>query len=136
MLVLGLVGWDRRRRFLEQHPEIVLRRRALRALRRQRRDLRRAAENHNEREFAAGAVAAMRIACAPHYPAEVRALVGKDIIEQLPRDANASRATEIVRTFFDSTDASAFAARVTATTGLLQLRQDLEKVLDSLEARL
>src|SRR5207248_4290454 len=32
---LGLWGWDRRRRYLEQHPDVVLRRRARRALRRE-----------------------------------------------------------------------------------------------------
>src|ERR1043166_6201540 len=40
---MGLWGWDRRRRFLEQHPDVILRRRARRALHREWRALRRAA---------------------------------------------------------------------------------------------
>src|SRR5262249_21238291 len=36
---LGLWGWDRRRRYCEQHPDLVLRHRARRALRRERRKL-------------------------------------------------------------------------------------------------
>ena len=46
-VVGGLWGWDRRRRFLELHPDVVLKRRARRGLRRQLRLTRRAA-------FAAG----------------------------------------------------------------------------------
>ena len=79
----GLWGWDRRRRFLEQHPQVVLRRRARRALRRQWRALGRAARAGDARRFADAAVAAMQAACAPHYPAEPRALVGADVLRVL-----------------------------------------------------
>jgi hypothetical protein len=80
---VGLWGWDRRRRFLEQHPEVLLRRRARRALRRQWRALRRAARAGDAPGFAEAAVAAMQAACAPHYPAEPRALVGADVLPLL-----------------------------------------------------
>jgi len=80
---LGLWGWDRRRRFLEQHQDIVLRRRARRALRREKRALRRAARTGDAQGFAAAAVSAMRVACAPHYPAEPRALVCGDVLQVL-----------------------------------------------------
>jgi hypothetical protein len=79
----GLWAWDRRRRFLEQHPEVVLRRRARRALRRQWRALGRAARAGDARRFADAAVAAMQAASAPHYPAEPRALVGADVLRLL-----------------------------------------------------
>jgi hypothetical protein len=82
---VGLWGWDRRRRFLEQHPEVLLRRRARRALRRQWRALRRAARAGDAPRFAEAAVAAMQAACAPHYPAEPRALVGADVLPLLSR---------------------------------------------------
>ncbi|HXP60809.1 MAG TPA: BatD family protein [Dongiaceae bacterium] len=79
----GLWAWDRRRRFLEQHPEVVLRRGARRALRRQRRALQRAARAGDARRFGEAAVAAMQAACAPHYPADPRALVGTDVLPLL-----------------------------------------------------
>ena len=82
-VLFGLWAWDRRRRFLEQHPEVVLRRRARRALRRQRRALQRAARAGDTRGFGEAAVAAMQAACAPHYPADPRALVGADVLPLL-----------------------------------------------------
>src|SRR5207248_4968482 len=96
----GLWRWDRRRRFLEQHPEILLRRRARRALRRERRALRRAVRDRDSKGFAAAAVSAMRIACAPHYPAEARALVGSDVLECLSAADGSDRNREVVRRFF------------------------------------
>src|SRR5262249_14785723 len=81
---MGLWYWDRRRRYLEQHPEVVRRRRARRALIRERRSLRQAARAGDAPQFAAAAVNAMRAACAPHYPADPRAVVGRDVLEVLP----------------------------------------------------
>jgi hypothetical protein len=86
---VALWGWDRRRRFLEQHPQILLRRRARRALRRQRRLLRQAARAGDAPRFADAAVAAIRTACAPHYLAEPQALVAADVLPLLrPNGAN------------------------------------------------
>ena len=79
----GLWGWDRRRRYYEKHPDILLRRKARRALRRQWRSARRAAQAKDAPGFAAAAVSAMQVACAPHYPAEPRALVGSDVLALL-----------------------------------------------------
>ena len=87
----GLWSWDRRRRYLEQHPDILLRRRARRALHRQRRILQRAARAADAPRFAAAAVSAMRVACAPHYPAEPRALVGADVLPLLPEPDRSGR---------------------------------------------
>jgi hypothetical protein len=83
LIFLGLWNWDRRRRYLEHHPDILLRRRARRALRRERRAMRQAARAGDAERFASAAVAAMRVACAPHYPAEPRALVGSDVLDVL-----------------------------------------------------
>jgi hypothetical protein len=149
----GLWSWDRRRRYLEQHPDVVLRRRARRALRRERRALRRAARERDASRFAGAAVNAMRVACAPHYPAEPRALVGSDVLQLLGSNgetsptngdtsrsphpgSTASRAAEVVRRFFNVSDASRFATAPTDTAGLLALQPELEDVLNQLEARL
>jgi hypothetical protein len=128
----GLWSWDRRRRYFEQHPEILLRRRARRALYRERRALRRAARNRDTSRFANAAVNAMRVACAPHYPAEPRALVGSDVLHVLGSNAEA----QLVRHFFNLTDAANFSAAAIDTSALLARQSELEKVLDQLESKL
>ena len=134
--LLALWSWDRRRRFLEQHPDVVLRRRALRALRRHRRRLQQAARAKNDSAFAATAVTAMQAAAAPFYPAEPRALVGGDIIRILPDGERSGPAGQTVRRFFSGVDAARFAPGTTGSTELLQRKGDIEMVLDQLEARL
>jgi hypothetical protein len=129
---LGLWTWDRRRRYYEQHPDVLLRRRARRALHREWRALRRAARDKDAARFAGAAVSAMRVACAPHYPAEPRALVGRDILQVLGTNG----VSDTVRRFFAVSDAAHFAASTTDTSGLLALQPDLEKVLEQLESRL
>jgi hypothetical protein len=130
--LLGLWIWDRRRRYFEQHPDVLLRRRARRALHREWRALRRAARDKDAPRFAGAAVSAMRVACAPHYPAEPRALVGSDIVQVLGSNGQ----SEVVRRFFTVSDAAHFASTRTDTSGLLALEPELEKVLQQLESRL
>ncbi len=135
----ALWAWDRRRRFLEQHPEVILRRRARRALRREWRALRRAARAGDAPRFANAAVAALRVACAPHFPAEPRALVGADVLPLLPPDGalpGEHRPIEVVRRFFALTDAARFGPAVVDTRQLMALRPELEQVLQRLEERL
>jgi hypothetical protein len=132
----GLLSWDRRRRYLEQHPDIVLRRRARRALRRQWRILRRAARTADAPRFAAAAVSALRVACAPHYPAEPRALVGADVLPLVPEPDRSGRAGEVVRRFFEVTDATRFSTTSPDPADLFPLQPDLERVLQQLEDRL
>ncbi|HQL76766.1 MAG TPA: hypothetical protein PLU91_01075 [Verrucomicrobiota bacterium] len=133
---LGIWAWDRRRRYLEAHPDVVLRRRARRALRRERRILQRAAQAADAPRFAAAAVSAMRVACAPHYPAEPRALVGGDVLPLLPAAERSGRAGEVVRRFFAVTDSALFGPTAANAAELLPLQPELEQVLEQLEARL
>jgi hypothetical protein len=132
----GLWAWDRRRRYLEQHPEILLRRWARRALRRERRALQRAVRAGDSLRYANVAVSAMRVACAPHYPAEPRALVCRDVLDLLGETERAGRVGEVIRRFFAVADASLFSATVTDANGLLPLQAELERVLEQLEAKL
>jgi hypothetical protein len=132
----GLWSWDRRRRYLGQHPDVLLRRRARRALRHQRRILRRAARAADAPRFAAAAVRAMRVACAPHYPAEPRALVGIDVLPLIPEPDRSGRPGEAVRRFFAVTDATQFSTTTTNPADLLPLQPDLERVLQQLEDKL
>lgn len=137
--VLGfaaLWAWDRRRRYLEQHPDVVRRREARRALRRERRELERAFRAGDRLRYAKVAVRAMRVACAPHYPAEPRALVCRDVLESLPEAERAGRTGEVVRRFFGLVDESIFSATGAHGDGLLALRPELDQLLAKLEARL
>ena len=132
----GLWSWDRRRRHLEAHPDIILRRRARRDLNRQRRILERAVRAEDAPRFATAAVNAMRVACAPHYPAEPRALVGGDVLPLLPETERSGRGGEAVRRFFAVTDAARFGTAAPAITDLFALKPDLERVLQELEQKL
>jgi len=128
-------GGQRRRRFLAAHPDVVRRRRARRAVRRARRFLRRAAAAGDARAFTQGAVQALTAACAPHFPAEPRALVGRDVLAALGPAAPAGQA-DTVRRFFAAADAGAFSAAPWDPAGVLAMRAELERVLTTLEERL
>jgi hypothetical protein len=133
---LGLLIWDQRRRHLEQHPEIVRRRAARRALRRQRRLLKRAAAAGDAPGFARHSVTAMQVACAPHYPAEPRALVCGDVLSLIgPAEGN-GKSAEVVRCFFAAVNDSRFAASPRDHVEVFALKSELDDVLKRLEARL
>ena len=135
-LFAGLWGWDRRRRYFEQHPDLLLRKRARRDLRRQWRAVRQAAHAKDAPRFATAAVSAMRVACAPHYPAEPRALVGSDVLALIRETGGNGRAGDVVRRFFTVTDAARFATAGGDAAELLVLEPELERVLQQLEERL
>jgi hypothetical protein len=132
---LALWQWDRRRRFLEAHPEIVRRRQARRALRREKRRMQEAAAAGDAAAFARHAANAMKIACAPHFPAHPRALVCADVLTQLEATGQNGRAHATVRRCFTVADAQ-YAAAPPADLSLLAFRPDLEAVLLQLEEKL
>ena len=108
--LLALWQWDRRRRFLEAHPEIVRRRRARRELRREKRRLQKAATGGDPAAFAQHAANAMRIACAPRLAAHPQALVGADVLAQLGASDRDPQAIETARAIFAAADAQFAAA--------------------------
>ena len=132
---LALWQWDRRRRFLEAHPEIVRRRQALRALRRERRKLRDAIASGNAAAFVRHAASAMAIAVAPHYPANPRALVGGDVLAQLDEGGRNGDAGDTVKRIFAAADAQ-FSTATRPEENLLALHPAVETVLQKLEAKL
>ena len=129
----GLWIWHRRRRFLEQHPDVVRCRQARRALRKERRNLQQAFKTNDPARYADTAIRALRVACAPHFPAEPRALVGRDVLELVGERAVTS---EVVRRFFAVADAAQFSAATADARELMALHFELEQVLGELEARL
>jgi hypothetical protein len=132
----GLWQWDRRRRFLEAHPEVILRRKARRALRKQKRRLHRAARSGDARTFAATAVDAMRTAIAPHFPADPRALVGRDVLQVFEGGDGNDSLKGVVQRFFTLSDETEFSTAPADLAPLLNLRPQLDQVLERLEARL
>jgi hypothetical protein len=136
LLFVGLWIWDRRRRYLERHPDIILRRRARRALRREWRALREAAHSGDAQRFANCAVSALCVACAPHHSAEPRALVCGDVLALLDQPDCAGRAGAVVGRIFSVTDAARFDTEPTDARELLALQLGLERVLRQLEAKL
>ncbi len=132
----GLWAGDRWRRYLESHPEVVRRRRARRGLRRQLRAARRAAATQDAPGFVAGAVNALREACAPHAAANPEALVCADVLQELPAPERQNRTGEVVRRLFAAADAIRFGGPVKDGADLLALQPELEQVLTQLRARL
>jgi hypothetical protein len=132
----GVWFLDRRRRYLQQHPEIVRRRRARRELRRAKRFLKQAAAHGDAPGFTRVAVNALQIACAPHFPAEPRALVCGDVLEILGATERRKGAGETVQRFFSAVDASSFAKTPQSDVEVLALQSGLEEILAKLEERL
>ncbi len=105
------------------------------SLRRKKRELQKAAADGDTENFIQLAAAAMRIAVAPHYPADPRALVGIDVLAQLDTGSQNGRPAEIVKEIFAAADRR-FAAQSKAPAEWLALNPDVESVLVQLEARL
>lgn len=132
---LALWQWDCRRRFLAAHPEIVRRRSARRALRRERRALERAITANDADAFVRHASNAMKISCAPQFPAHPQALVCADVLTQLDNTGSNGGAGETVRRIFAAADAR-FAVAAQAQSDCLALKSEVDAVLQRLEERL
>jgi hypothetical protein len=136
--VLGLfIVWlvSRRRYYLEQHPDLVRRRQARRSLRQEWKKLQQAARSGDSSGFATSAVQALRVASAPHFPAEPRALVCGDILQVLP-ETDRNENSQMVRRLFTATDTLNFAVTSGEVPGLLEWQPQLERLLAQLEAQL
>jgi hypothetical protein len=132
---LALMIWDRRRRFLAAHPEIVRRARARRALRRIKRQMEEAAAAGDAAAYVQQAARAMSIAVAPHFPADPQALVGADVLAQLDPAARSGQAGETVRIVFAAADAQ-YAGSPQPHPELAAIRAGVEAVLQKLEEQL
>jgi hypothetical protein len=134
--ILGLWQWDRRRRFLEAHPDIVRRRKARRALQREKRRLREAAKCGDAAAFIRHAANAMRIACAPHHAAHPQALVCAEILERLSDVEKNGPAGETVRKTFAASDARFASLTPAQPPDWIALQSGVNAVLLRLEEQL
>jgi hypothetical protein len=135
-LLGGLWAWDRRRIFLEKHPDVRLKRQARRGLKRELRLARRAAAAQDAPGFVNRAANALREACAPHAAANPEALVCADVLQELQPPDQSGRYAEVVRRVFAAADAIRFGGPVRNGADLLALEPELERVLEQLKARL
>jgi len=132
----GLWFRDSRRRYHEQHPEVLLKRRARRGLRRQIRLARHAAAAGDAAGFAARASNALREACAPHSAANPDALVCADVLRELPEPQPDTRNREIVSRVFAAADSLRFGGPDRNGQELLALQPELEGLLAQMKERL
>ena len=136
--VLGFIAlwqWDRRRRFLEAHPEIVRRRSARSALRSKMRELEKAVTAGDATAFVRHAAGAMKIAVAPHFPAHPQALVGADVLAQLDAAEQNGPTGETVRQIFAAADAQ-YAMKPQTPADWRALKSGVENMLQNLEGKL
>ena len=133
--LIALWQWDRRRRFLEAHPEIVRRQKAKRDLQREKIKLEKAVAVGNAAAFVQHAADAMRIVVAPNYPANPQALVCADVLAPLTDAERNGDAGETVRKIFTAADAR-FSLAPQAQADLLKLKPEVEAVLLKLEEKL
>jgi hypothetical protein len=136
VVLFGLWRWDQRRRFHEAHPEVVRRRQARRALRREKRALRQAAASGDAPGFVRRAVTALQIAAAPHFPAEPRALVCGEVLSLFAEPERAGQTGEVIRSFFTRDEGANFSPQRESPMPLFALQPELEGILKQMEARL
>jgi hypothetical protein len=77
----------------------------------------------------------MKIACAPHFPANPRALVCADVLSQLDHEDQDGYVGQTVRQIFNVADAR-FAATPGIAVDLLSLEPKVDTVLMKLEEKL
>jgi len=135
-LLGGLWYRERRRRYWAQHPDLVLKRRARRQLRRQMKCIRRAARARDAAGFIAAATNALREVCAPHSGATPGAMTLADVLRELPASEQAGRAGETVHKLFAASNALRFGGMAGENSELLALQNELEQILDGLKLRL
>jgi hypothetical protein len=133
--ILGLWRWDRHRRYLEAHPDIVRRREARRLLRREKRRLRDATKRGDAAAIVRHAANAMKIASAPHYAAHPQALVCSDVLNHFHDTDQNGTVGETVRKVFAAADAR-FASAPQMQANWPALQSDVDIVLLKLEEQL
>ncbi|MCL5097276.1 MAG: BatD family protein [Candidatus Omnitrophica bacterium] len=132
----GLCAWDQRRRYREQHPEMVRKSIARRRVRKLLRQARQAVGTRNPRDFVLAAVGALREACAPHTAANPQALVCADILCELSQAQRNGKPGDTVRRLFAVADELRYIDGPSNDAQLLELRTPFEQILSELKNRL
>jgi len=132
----GLWWWDRRRRYLADHPDVVARARARRALRRELGRLRRAGRARDGRAFVESAARGFQQAAAPATRANPAALVAADVLGALPAGERDGEVGRLVRQVFGAGDRLHFLDQAGEGAAVLEARAKVEGVLEQWKERL
>lgn len=136
LTILGIWVADRRKRYLKEHPEVLLKRRARRALRKHRRAMNAAAHDNASTQYIRAAVTALSEISAPQLQAKAHALVCADILEYLHMHGLNGEATSVVQRLFKAADTLRYAGKPPEDFSCSQMDPQIQSVLDQLKARL
>lgn len=132
----GWWAWHRRRRYLTEHPEVVLKARARRGLRRELRRVRRAGAAGDAAGFIRAATHGLRQAAAPHAAANPEALVCADVLEAMPATERNGAPGELVQNLFAAADARQFVGQAANEAALLGRQPEFEQLAERWRERL
>lgn len=127
LLLLAL--WRRRQDFLSRHPEIVRRRRARIAVRRQLRRARAAAARRDPKGFVAAGVEAIREAASPLDSTRAQSLVLEEVLARLDAAERDGESGAIVRKLFEAAHAADLSGHPPAPNGVVELLPELERTV-------
>ena len=136
LLLSGLWIWDRRRRYFEQHPEVLVRRRARKAITGHARRARKAARRGDARGFLQHAIRGLQEASAPDAPGEPRAMVCDDILGTLPAELLEGDTPQLVKKLWTAANDWSFGAEQPDRQNLLGLAHEVDGQLNELRRRL
>jgi len=135
-LLTGLWLRARYQHHQKAHPELAVRRRARRALRRHMRSLRRASRRRDGPAFATAATNALREVCAPQISAHPSALTSQDVLRILPKDADLPENTAAILHLFSASDHRRFHPQPPPIDSLCALESDTERIIRVLKRQL
>ena len=81
-------------------------------------------------------MAALRIAAAPHFPAEPRALVCGEVLSLFNDQERFGKTGAVIRSVFVREENASYAPRPDPQMPLFELQPELEGILKRMEARL
>jgi hypothetical protein len=131
----GVWGWHRRRAHLENHPEILARRAARRALQRRLAEIRAAAQARDAAAFAVHCADAFKEAAAPELDSAPQALVAADLLAGTAAVDPRGRASVLVREIFNAADSWRFARRAPPAE-ILERQAEVEGLIQDMLRRL
>jgi hypothetical protein len=135
-LLGGLWYWDKRRRYFEDHPGELRRRRARRAVTREARRAKSAARRGDPKRFLHHALMGIREASAPVAPADPRALVREDVLQSLPPQLRRRSTVALVNELFSAANQWRFGDNPPETKALLSLASEVDRELNAMKEAL
>lgn len=133
--IFAFWGWRKRQLYLAEHPEILVRRAARRALLQRLTAVRRAAQAKDPAAFAMRCAEALKEAAAPDLEAAPQALAAPDVLAELIARDPRNRDAVLVREIFNAADNWRFARRAPPEEILSRL-PEVEQLLRELLRRI